>query len=38
MTIRILEGAAALCSGIELAFQSGERRFAPRHTIAAAKK
>jgi DNA-binding response OmpR family regulator len=38
MTILILEDDAALCKGIELAFKSIERQFAPCHTIAAAKE
>jgi DNA-binding response OmpR family regulator len=38
MTILILEDDAALCKGIELALKQGERRFAPSHTVAAAKE
>jgi DNA-binding response OmpR family regulator len=38
MTILILEDDTALCKGIELALKSGERQFAPCHTVAAAKE
>jgi DNA-binding response OmpR family regulator len=38
MTILILEDDTALCKGIELALKSGERLFAPCHTVAAANE
>jgi DNA-binding response OmpR family regulator len=38
MTILILEDDTALCKGIELALKQDERRFAPCHTVAAAKE